>query len=183
MTHRHDLPPGLGPLTSLTHTHDGHTHSHVSGQVPDAPAQRLHLHGVVLPDGDERDLWLHDGVISLEPVADAITVATSGWIMPGLVDAHCHVGLEAHGAVGQVLEVAVPARVVHQPAGMAVHVVQPEQHETAVGVHRDRVVERVNRGHDTLTDPDVVLRRLAGRCVDHPTAADHEVWCGQGVPA
>ena len=66
MTHRHDLPPGLGPLTSLTHTHDGHTHTHVSGQVPDGPPQRLHLHGVVLPEGDERDLWLHDGVISLD---------------------------------------------------------------------------------------------------------------------
>ena len=101
MTHRHDLPPGLGPLTSLTHTHDGHTHTHVSGQVPDGPPQRLHLHGVVLPEGDERDLWLHDGVISLEPIADAITVATSGWIMPGLVDAHCHVGLESHGAVSE----------------------------------------------------------------------------------
>ena len=23
-----------------------------------------------------------------------MTVATGGWIMPGLVDAHCHVGLE-----------------------------------------------------------------------------------------
>ena len=101
MTHRHDLPPGLGPLTSLTHTHDGTTHTHVHSDEPAGPPQRLHLRGVVLPEGDERDLWLHDGVISFEPVADAITVATTGWILPGLVDAHCHVGLESHGAVSE----------------------------------------------------------------------------------
>ena len=26
---------------------------------------------------------------------------TSGWVLPGLVDAHCHVGLDAHGAVDE----------------------------------------------------------------------------------
>jgi imidazolonepropionase-like amidohydrolase len=62
-------------------------------------AQRLHLAGVVLPEGEYRDLWVVDGVIRTESVADAQTVATRVWIMPGLVDAHCHVGLERHGAV------------------------------------------------------------------------------------
>jgi imidazolonepropionase-like amidohydrolase len=62
-------------------------------------AQRLHLAGVVLPEGEYRDLWVVDGVIRTESVADAQTVATRAWIMPGLVDAHCHVGLERHGAV------------------------------------------------------------------------------------
>ena len=62
--------------------------------------QRLHLAGVVLPEGEYRDLWVIDGVIRTEPVADANTVATGVWLMPGLVDAHCHVGLERQGAVG-----------------------------------------------------------------------------------
>jgi imidazolonepropionase-like amidohydrolase len=60
---------------------------------------RLHLAGVVLPEGEYRDLWVVDGVIRTEPVADAQTVATGISLMPGLVDAHCHVGLERHGAV------------------------------------------------------------------------------------
>ncbi len=64
----------------------------------DTPS-RLHLQGVVLPDGEPRDLWLVDGVVRTEPVRGATTVAGGGWIMPGLVDAHCHVGLESHGAV------------------------------------------------------------------------------------
>jgi imidazolonepropionase-like amidohydrolase len=62
-------------------------------------ADRLHLSGVVLPDGEHRDLWVVDGVIRTEPVRDAETVATGVWLMPGLVDAHCHVGLESEGAV------------------------------------------------------------------------------------
>jgi imidazolonepropionase-like amidohydrolase len=62
-------------------------------------AQRLHLAGVVLPEGEYRDLWVVDGVIRTESVADAQTVATRVWLMPGLVDAHCHVGLERQGAV------------------------------------------------------------------------------------
>src|ERR671916_788036 len=60
---------------------------------------RLHLSGVVLPDGEHRHLWVVDGVVRTEPVRDAHTVATGVWLLPGLVDAHCHVGLESEGAV------------------------------------------------------------------------------------
>jgi imidazolonepropionase-like amidohydrolase len=62
-------------------------------------ADRLHLAGVVLPEGEHRDLWVVDGLIRTEPVAGARTVASGVWLMPGLVDAHCHVGLERQGAV------------------------------------------------------------------------------------
>jgi imidazolonepropionase-like amidohydrolase len=41
--------------------------------------------------------WIVDGTLSAEPVADADTVFDGGWIIPGLVDAHCHVGLGEHG--------------------------------------------------------------------------------------
>ena len=60
----------------------------------------LRFRGPVLPDGEPRDLYLVDGRITLEPVAGAETAA-QGWIMPGLVDAHCHLGLDAHGAVDE----------------------------------------------------------------------------------
>jgi imidazolonepropionase-like amidohydrolase len=57
----------------------------------------LHVRGVVLPDDEVRDLWLVGDRVSLEPVAGAETVADGGWIVPGLVDAHCHLGI-AYGA-------------------------------------------------------------------------------------
>jgi imidazolonepropionase-like amidohydrolase len=60
---------------------------------------RLHVRGRGLPDEAVLELWIVDGRISLEPVADADTVFDGGWIIPGLVDAHCHVGLGAHGAI------------------------------------------------------------------------------------
>ncbi len=61
--------------------------------------RRLHVSGTVLPAGTRQNLWIVDGLIRTELVAGADTVACSAWIMPGLVDAHCHVGLDAHGAV------------------------------------------------------------------------------------
>ncbi|QGK71041.1 amidohydrolase family protein [Allosaccharopolyspora coralli] len=58
-----------------------------------------HLSGVTLPDGEHRDLWVHNGVISLDPVPDATTVFEGGYLVPGLVDAHCHVGIGPKGPV------------------------------------------------------------------------------------
>jgi imidazolonepropionase-like amidohydrolase len=62
----------------------------------------LHLRGVVLPEDVERDLWVDSsGRISDDPVPDAQTVAVGAFIVPGLVDAHCHVGLDEHGGVDE----------------------------------------------------------------------------------
>lgn len=58
----------------------------------------LHVRGVVLPEGEHRDVWVRNGRVTYEPVPGAETVAT-GWIIPGLVDMHCHVGLDSHGAI------------------------------------------------------------------------------------
>jgi len=60
----------------------------------------MHVRGVGLPDEVAIELWIVDGRISREPVAGADTVFDGGWILPGLVDAHCHVGLGAHGEIG-----------------------------------------------------------------------------------
>ena len=59
----------------------------------------LHLRGVLLPDEHEVDLWVAGGVLSTTPVAGAETVVDGGFIVPGLVDAHCHVGLGPGGPV------------------------------------------------------------------------------------
>ncbi len=59
-------------------------------------AQRFR--GPVLPSGEVRDLYVADGLVTYEPQAGAETVA-EGWIVPGLVDAHCHLGLDDGGAI------------------------------------------------------------------------------------
>ncbi|MDL9936234.1 amidohydrolase family protein [Gordonia sp. ABSL1-1] len=46
------------------------------------------------PFGDEQiEFWVVDGHITYQPVADAETACADGWIIPGLVDAHNHVGI------------------------------------------------------------------------------------------
>jgi imidazolonepropionase-like amidohydrolase len=64
-----------------------------------ATSTTLHIRGRALPDEEPVEWWVVDGVLSAEPVADAETVFDGGWIVPGLVDAHCHVGLGDHGRV------------------------------------------------------------------------------------
>src|SRR2546421_12360792 len=70
----------------------------------------IHVRGVVLPDDEVRDLWLDGDRVSLEPVPGAETVSDGGYILPGLVDAHCHIGIRPGGgpiaAIDEALELA-----------------------------------------------------------------------------
>ncbi|WCD85767.1 hypothetical protein KPP03845_102105 [Streptomyces xanthophaeus] len=62
----------------------------------------LHVKGRVLvgPDEVRDELWVVGGRVSYERPPTARDVTTvSGWVLPGLVDAHCHVGLDSHGPV------------------------------------------------------------------------------------
>ena len=74
----------------------------------------LHVRGTVLPDGDVKDLWLVGDRVTFEPVRDAETISDGGFVVPGLVDAHCHLGI-AFGArpitsLDQARELAVTDR-------------------------------------------------------------------------
>ncbi|MCP3821306.1 amidohydrolase family protein [Streptomyces sp. A3M-1-3] len=62
----------------------------------------LHVRGRVLlgPEEVRDELWAVGGLVSYERPAGAREVTTvDGWALPGLVDAHCHVGLDQHGPV------------------------------------------------------------------------------------
>ncbi|HEY7052965.1 MAG TPA: amidohydrolase family protein [Mycobacterium sp.] len=59
----------------------------------------LHIRGRGLPDGEFVEWWIADGKLFAEPISNADTVFDGGWILPGLVDAHCHVGIGADGPV------------------------------------------------------------------------------------
>ncbi|MDF2265358.1 amidohydrolase family protein [Streptomyces coacervatus] len=64
----------------------------------------LHVKGRVLvgPDDLRDELWVVDGRVTYARPARARDIRTvEGWALPGLVDAHCHVGLGPHGPVEQ----------------------------------------------------------------------------------
>lgn len=58
----------------------------------------LRFSGPVLPDGEARELYVVDGRVTYEKQAGSDSAA-EGWIVPGLVDAHCHLGLDDDGAI------------------------------------------------------------------------------------
>ncbi|HYO36493.1 MAG TPA: amidohydrolase, partial [Geodermatophilus sp.] len=78
----------------------------------------LHLSGVVLPDGEHRELWVRDGRWTAEPVPGAETVARGGWLLPGLVDAHCHVGIGPGGVHVEDLAAAREQALAEREAGV-----------------------------------------------------------------
>ncbi|WP_299441701.1 amidohydrolase family protein [uncultured Phycicoccus sp.] len=64
-------------------------------------AQVLHLTGPVLVGREEErpEAWVIGGRLTFErPAGDHDVQTVDGWVLPGLVDAHCHVGLVATGA-------------------------------------------------------------------------------------
>ncbi|CCH76924.1 conserved hypothetical protein [Nostocoides japonicum T1-X7] len=62
----------------------------------------LHLTGPVLagPDDVRPEGWVVGGRMTYAaPRGDHDVTTVDGWVLPGLVDAHCHVGLGPHGEV------------------------------------------------------------------------------------
>ena len=62
----------------------------------------LHITGSVLvgPQEVRDEVWVVGGQIAYcAPSSGADVQTVAGWVLPGLVDAHCHIGLDAHGAV------------------------------------------------------------------------------------
>ncbi|TDP97387.1 imidazolonepropionase-like amidohydrolase [Labedaea rhizosphaerae] len=70
----------------------------------------------MLPGDEVRDLWVVNGRVRTTPVPGAETVADGGFIVPGLVDAHCHIGIGPDGPVD--LDAAHEQAVVDRDTGV-----------------------------------------------------------------
>jgi imidazolonepropionase-like amidohydrolase len=77
-----------------------------------------HVRGVVLPDDEVRDLWLVGDRVTYEPVDGARTLADRGFILPGLVDAHCHIGMRPGGEPIEAVDEARELAGVERRAGV-----------------------------------------------------------------
>ena len=79
----------------------------------------LHVRGVLLPDDEVRDPWLVGDRVTFTPVPGAETVAEGGFVLPGLTDAHCHIGIARGGAPITSLDQAreLPSRPGRRRAG------------------------------------------------------------------
>ncbi|WP_104042134.1 amidohydrolase family protein [Arthrobacter sp. ZGTC412] len=64
-------------------------------------ARIIQFTGMVLtgPDSEKRGLWSVDGRLTFHQPAGEPERILDGWVLPGFVDAHCHIGLGPGGAV------------------------------------------------------------------------------------
>ncbi|MCD2115520.1 MULTISPECIES: amidohydrolase family protein [Rhodococcus] len=66
--------------------------------VTEGDARSFVVRGRSLADGETVELFVGaDGSFTAEPGRDAEVLCADGWILPGLVDAHCHVGIRFGG--------------------------------------------------------------------------------------
>jgi imidazolonepropionase-like amidohydrolase len=72
----------------------------------------------VLPDDTVRDLWLVGDRVTFGRVRDAVTVADRGFVLPGLVDAHCHIGIASGGSPVTSLDEVRALATVDRDAGV-----------------------------------------------------------------
>ncbi|AEE45634.1 amidohydrolase family protein [Cellulomonas fimi] len=61
----------------------------------------LHVRGTVVLDDDREagEAWVVGGRLTFTRPAARVTATLDGWVLPGLVDVHCHIGLAADGPV------------------------------------------------------------------------------------
>jgi imidazolonepropionase-like amidohydrolase len=144
----------------------------------------LHLRGQVLL-GDDREvseLWVKDGVVTFtRPSAPGTHQRTiEGWVLPGLVDMHAHVGLGENGAVG-LPEAEDQARA-HRRAGVLAVRDAGSPTDTSPLVHRPHLPRIVRAGRH-LARPKRYVRGLADELADVaelPEAVRREARSGDG---
>jgi len=78
----------------------------------------LHVRGVLLPDDEMVDLYLVGDRVTREPVAGATTVSSEGYVLPGLVDAHCHIGIAPGGLPVTTVEEARDLAITDRDTGV-----------------------------------------------------------------
>jgi imidazolonepropionase-like amidohydrolase len=141
----------------------------------------LHVRGVVLPDDEVRDLWLVGDRVTYEPVAGAETLSDGGFVLPGLVDAHCHIGIGTGGAPVSSVDEARAAAWIDRDAGtLAIRDAGSPYPYPALDDDPD--TPRLARAGRHLAAPKTHLRGIPRECTadELPAAAAEEARAGNG---
>ncbi len=138
----------------------------------------LVVSAIVLPEGEHRELYVVEGRITYEPVSDAETLE-GGWVLPGLVDAHCHVGLDEHGPVSD--DVAEKQALADRDAGALLLRDAGSAADTR-WVHDREDLPRLIRAGRHLARPRRYLRNYAHEIEPEqlPEYVAREADCGDG---
>lgn len=86
-------------MISLSHVAARSLDSRSEGEA--LPSTTLRFRGTLLPDAVVQDVYVSDGKVTYTRTPESSLVADGVWMLPGLVDAHCHVGLGPEGALNE----------------------------------------------------------------------------------
>lgn len=123
--------------------------------------QVTYLSGPVIVDGDtvRDEAWIVDGGITYErPAAVEQVTRIDGWVLPGLTDFHCHVGLDAGGAVDP--ELAAKQAATDRDAGVLLIRDAGSPLDTSF-VHERRDLPRLIRAARFIARPKRYIRNYA----------------------
>ena len=141
----------------------------------------LHVRAVWLPDDTVRDIYIEGDHLGFEPIPGAQTVATAGYALPGLVDAHCHIGIKRGSVPVENLDEARELARIDRDAGVLAlrdagsPYPYPElEHETDL--------PRLVRAGRHLAPPKRYLRGVAIECTaeELPVRAAEQARLGSG---
>jgi len=141
----------------------------------------LHVRGILLPDDEQRDLYLVGDRVTFEPVAAARTVADRGWILPGLVDAHCHLGIRSGGSPVLTAEEAKAFALQDRRAGVLA-LRDAGGPQTFLRLDDDPEMPRLARAGRHLSEPGRYVADLALDCTAEqlPDAVAAQAKAGNG---
>ncbi|MDN3240049.1 amidohydrolase family protein [Glycomyces tritici] len=135
-----------------------------------APLEPLHLRVVWLPDDTVRDVYVDGDRTTFEPVPGARTVTTAGFALPGLVDAHCHIGIRrGPKAIESVDEARALARTDRDAGVLAIRDAgSPYPYPELVG--EDGMPRLIRAGHHIAASRRY-LRGIGLECEPHEAVA------------
>ncbi|MEO6885583.1 MAG: amidohydrolase family protein [Jatrophihabitantaceae bacterium] len=139
----------------------------------------LHLRGVFLPDERERDVWIRDGALTFQrPSGATQTIATGGFVIPGLVDAHCHVGLGMNGHVPDPDDQAVQALLDRDAGALLLRDVGSPVDNTSVQQRDD--LPRLIRAGRHIARPQRYIRHLGVEVEPEELVAEVAIQAARG---
>ena len=141
------------------------------------PNGAVAVRAIVLPDAEQREFFIVDGRLTFErpKYLDIETLADRGFALPGLVDAHCHVGLAAEG--GTSIDVAREHAIADRDVGALLlrdagvpetHYSLDDEHDLPRIVHAGRHLGRTRRyirGYALELEPEQLPAAAAAQAV------------------
>lgn len=140
-----------------------------------------HARVVWLPDDSVRDVYVYGDRLTFTPIPGATTVATRGYALPGLADAHCHIGIKRGSIPIEGLEEARELAIADRDAGvLAIRDAGSPYPYPELEKHED--LPRLVRAGRHLAPPRRYLRGVAVECTPEelPLRAAEQARLGNG---